>query len=109
MAFHRWLSATLFLAINIANLAEALTNKDGILEDLGIDTNIVFDNIEITFDDSTKVQFGNTLDLANVKVQPNVTVDDLKGTKFQTLAMVDPDAPSRKNPVAAVRLHFQIR
>ena len=104
MAFHRLLSATLFLVILIANLAEALNNKDGILEDLGIDTNIEFDNIEITFDDFTKVQFGNTLDLANVKVQPKIKlVDDLKASKFQTLVMVDPDAPSRKNPVAAVR------
>ena len=77
--------------------------KDGILKDLGIDTSITFKQLKVEFDASNAVSFGNTLKLADVKMQPNVQLEHFKDSKFHTLAMVDPDAPSRKNPIYKVR------
>ena len=51
---------------------------------------------------SMNVEFGATLNLADVKIEPEVQLDGLSGSGFTTLAMVDPDAPSRSNPVAKV-------
>ena len=79
------------------------TVKKKSFKDLGISTNIDFDQIEVTFGSSTTVQFGNKLNLGDVKVQPNVELKNFKDSQFHTLAMVDPDAPSRTNPVAGVR------
>ena len=97
------LSAILFIVLYIANFSECLNKNEEALKDLGISTNIEFDQIEVTFGSSTMVQFGNTLNLGDVKEQPNVLLKDFEDSQFHTLAMVDPDAPSRANPVARVR------
>ena len=104
MAFHRFLSVFLFIAFYIANFYECAKENEEALKDLGITTNIDFDQLEVNFDSSITVQFGNTLNLADVKVQPHVQLANYKDNRFHTLAMVDPDAPSRANPVAKVRL-----
>ena len=97
------ISAILFIVLYIANFSECVNNNEEALKDLGISTNIDFDQIEVTFGSSTTVQFGNKLNLGDVKVQPNVELKNFKDSQFHTLAMVDPDAPSRTNPVARVR------
>ena len=97
------ISATLFIVLYIANFSECVNKNEEALKDLGIATNIDFDQIEVSFGPSTTVQFGNTLNLGDVKVQPNVQLQNYKDSQFQTLAMVDPDAPSGANPVAGVR------
>ena len=97
------ISAILFIVLYIANFSECANKNEEALKDLGISTNIDFDQIEVSFGSSTIVQFGNTLNLGDVKVQPNVQLKNFKDSQFHTLAMVDPDAPSRANPVAGVR------
>ena len=105
MAFHRFLSAILFLVLYTPNFSECSKEKEEALKDLGIDTTIVFDNLKVSFGSSTIIQFGNTVNLKDVKVQPRmIKLENLEYDKFHTLAMVDPDAPSRSNPVAAVGL-----
>ena len=104
MAFHRFLSAILFLVLYTPNFSDCSKEKEEALKDLGIDTTIVFDDLEVIFGSSTIIQFGNTVNLKDVKVQPSLKLKNFTDNKFHTLAMVDPDAPSRSNPVAAVRL-----
>ena len=109
MAFNRFLSAILFLVLYTPNFSDCSKEKEEALQDLGIDTTIVFDNLEVIFGSSTNIQFGNTVNLKDVKVQPSLHLKNFTDVKFHTLAMVDPDAPSRSNPVAAVRyLYFTI-
>ena len=60
----------------------------------------MFEKLDVNFGLSVKVDFGNDLKLASVKPKPNVKITTLENAKFLTLLMVDPDAPSRTNPVA---------
>ena len=83
---------------------EVFGEKDNILQDLGLDTTNTFTKLEVNFGSSANVDFGNDLTLNDVKAKPNVTIMRLRESKFMTLVMVDPDAPSRSNPVAKVRI-----
>ena len=87
----------------ILTLVDSLKNNDGIFKDLGLDEKNELDELNVRFSTSHKVLFGNTLNLDAVKVTPEIQLETFKDTKFHTLVMVDPDAPSRQNPVAAVR------
>ena len=87
------------------DIVPSFEEKDNILQDLGFNSNTGIEKLEINFGSSTKVNFGNNLELTSVQVKPNVNISSLKakGSNFLTLAMVDPDVPSRSNPVAKVR------
>ena len=100
------ISAILFIVLYIANFSECVNKNEEALKALNISTNIDFDQIEVSFGSSTIVQFGNTLNLGDVKVQPNVQIKNFKDGLFHTLAMVDPDAPSRTNPIARVSCYM---
>jgi len=82
--------------------------KDGILTDLNLENRTEFNDFPVRFAKSINVEFGATLNLADVKIEPEVQLDGLSGSGFTTLAMVDPDAPSRSNPVAKEWLHWLV-
>ena len=93
----------LIFMLLISNLADSLKDNDGIFKDLGLEENDEVEDLNVSFPTSHKVLFGNTLRLDDVKVTPTIQVETFQDSKFHTLVMVDPDAPSRKNPFAAVR------
>ena len=43
-------------------------------------------------------EYGNTLTVSKAQSQPRVSFEDADSKKLYTLAMVDPDAPSRADP-----------
>ena len=90
----------------ISNLAESWKNNDDIFKDLGLDENTECNELNVSFSTSHKVLYGNSLKLGDVRVTPEIQLETFKDSKFHTLVMVDPDAPSRQNPVAAVRQMF---
>jgi hypothetical protein len=56
---------------------------------------------KVKFSDGHEAELGNLLTPQQTNVQPNVEWDSQKqngGQIFYTVAMVDPDAPSRANP-----------
>ena len=93
---------TMIILVQFSSLANSLKEKDKILQDLGFGAVSQFDKLEVTFGSSSKVDFGNSLALSSVKTKPSVKIPDVERAKFLTLAMVDPDAPNRKNPSAKV-------
>merc|ERR1711944_198025 len=101
MAIYRYVSKSLFFALLISNMVNSMEKKEEILKDLGLDTNNGYDDLTVRFPNSPDVREGSTLKLDVVKVKPEVPFEYLIDFKFYTLVMVDPDAPSRRNPVAA--------
>merc|ERR1712029_842656 len=53
-------------------------------------------------------EYGNTLTVSKAQSQPRVSFEDADSKKLYTLAMVDPDAPSRADPKAAEWLHWLV-
>ena len=103
MSHERYIS--FYLSIVIILLSQSVDSrkeKDGILTDLNLENSAVFKDLPVSFARSRNVEFGATLNLADVKIEPEVQLDGLSGSRLTTLAMVDPDAPSRSNPVAKV-------
>ena len=98
-----------FLIILVAIFSMARFNvveeNDDIFKDLGLQVDYELEELEIEFD-SLKVSYGSNLPLTSVKNEPTVNipnnVNSTIPTKYYTLMMVDPDAPSRKNPRARV-------
>lgn len=54
--------------------------------------------ITVIYPGEKEVEFGGELTPRDVKDQPQVTWD-ANPDKYYTLSMVDPDAPSRDNPI----------
>jgi len=99
----------LIFMLLISNLADSWKeDNDGIFKDLGLEENDKCNELNVTFPTSHKVLFGNTLKLDDVKVTPKIQVETFQDSKFHTLVMVDPDAPSRTNPVASEWLHWLV-
>ena len=96
------------LIVAFAIMAHCLEETDDSLKDLGLNVDAKFEKLNVTFDvdftdtDFLEVDFSATLRLEDVKSQPSVTIPKVEGAQFVTMAMVDPDAPSRENPVAKV-------
>ncbi|XP_037821554.1 protein D3-like [Lucilia sericata] len=63
------------------------------------------DMVEITFNGGLKVNMGNELQPKQVKDKPEVSWKAEQGSLY-TLLMVDPDAPSHKNPIRREVLHW---
>merc|ERR1711915_965492 len=53
-----------------------------------------------------EVTLGNTIPVPQAATRPLVQLESAVSGKLYTLAMVDPDAPSRKNPSAAQWNHW---
>ena len=102
MVFYQHVSSYVLIALLFSGLVYSAKDNDDIFKNLGLDENISYYDLNVSFSTTHKVSFGNTLNLDDVKVQPDVQLETFKGSKYHTLVMVDPDAPSRKNPVAAV-------
>merc|ERR1712200_210415 len=49
---------------------------------------------------------GNNLQVSKTSSQPTVSYSDAESSQLYTVAMVDPDAPSRNNPRAAQWIHW---
>ena len=103
MSHKRYISFYLSIAIIfLCQSVDSRNEKDGILTDLNLENSTEFKDLPVSFAKAINVEFGATLNLADVKIEPDVQLDGLSGSKYMTLAMVDPDAPSRSNPVAKV-------
>ena len=103
MSHKRYIS--FYLSIAIIFLSQSVNSrkeKDGILTDLNLEISTEFNDLPVSFAKAINVEFGATLNLADVLLEPRVQLDGLSGSAFTTLAMVDPDAPSRSNPIAKV-------
>ena len=59
-------------------------------------------------DEEVSAELGNTLGVSKTQSQPKVTYEGAVTSKMYTLAMVDPDAPSRDDPKAAQWLHWLV-
>merc|ERR1711997_250086 len=59
-------------------------------------------------DKEVSADLGNTLPVSKTGSQPKVTFAEANPGSKYTLAMVDPDAPSRDNPTAAQWLHWLV-
>merc|ERR1711936_1076739 len=59
-------------------------------------------------EEKVEAELGNTLPVSKTSSQPRVTFSGAKPGKMYTLAMVDPDAPSRADPRAAQWLHWLV-
>ena len=81
-----------------------------ILKDLGLNVGIEFEKVSVVFDvdfvdtNFLEVDFGAKLKLEDVQKQPDVKIPNAKDVQFLTMAMLDPDAPSRQSPTARVIL-----
>ena len=79
-----------------------------ILKDLGLNVGIDFEKVSVVFDvdfvdtNFLEVDFGAKLKLEDVQKQPDVKIPNSKDIQFLTMAMLDPDAPSRQSPTARV-------
>ena len=103
MSHKRYISFYLSIAIIfLSQSVDSRKEKDGILTDLNLEISTVFEDLPVSFAKSINIEFGATLNLADVRIEPDVQLDGLSASKYTTLAMVDPDAPSRSNPVAKV-------
>ena len=78
-----------------------MEEKDDILKDLGLEVNSDVRKLKVNFG-SSKISYGEDLPLAAVKNKPSIKVPKACDAKYFTLMMVDPDAPSRKNPTKRV-------
>ena len=94
-----------FAIILLSQSVDSRKEKDGILTDLNLENSTELKDLPVSFAKSVNVEFGATINLADVKIEPDVQLDGLSGSKYMTLAMVDPDAPSRSNPVAQVKIY----
>ena len=89
-------------------MSQVLNETDSILKDLGLNVELQAEKLSVIFDvdfvdtDFLEVDFGSTLKLENVQKQPDVKLPTIKNSQYLTMAMVDPDAPSRENPKAKV-------
>ena len=96
-------------------MSVSLEETDNILKDLGFDSNLKFDKLSVTFEvdfedtNFLDVEFGTTLKLEDVQSQPEIKIPKVESSAYVTLAMVDPDAPSRKNPISKVCLYLIIK
>ena len=59
-------------------------------------------------EEEVSVDLGNTLSVSKSQSKPKVVFEQAKDDKVYTLAMVDPDAPSRDDPKAAQWLHWLV-
>jgi len=59
-------------------------------------------------DEDISADLGNTLGVSNTQSIPKVSYEAADEKKMYTLAMVDPDAPSREDPKAAQWLHWLV-
>ena len=90
----------------------SLEESDSILKDLGFDPDLKFEKMSVTFEvdfedtNFLDVDLGSNLNLEDVQSTPLISVPQHQNFAYFTLAMVDPDAPNRENPVAKVGLIF---
>ena len=91
-------------------MALILEETDDILKDLGLDVKLRFEKLSVVFDvdfvdtNFLEVEFAASLKIADVQKQPEVRVPNIKDVEFSTLVMLDPDAPSRQQPTAKVKV-----
>ena len=91
-------------------MALILEETDDILKDLGFDVKLRFEKLSVVFDvdfvdtNFLEVEFAASLKIADVQKQPEVRVPNIKDVEFSTLVMLDPDAPSRQQPTAKVKV-----
>ncbi|GJQ70400.1 hypothetical protein Trydic_g22829 [Trypoxylus dichotomus] len=79
--------------------------KEGIIPDV-IDV-VPKETLEVTYPGGEKVNFGEELTPTQVKDPPTVNWTATQNA-YYTLAMVDPDAPSRENPIFREVNHWLI-
>eukprot|EP00731_Ephydatia_muelleri_P020284 Em0013g11a len=65
------------------------------------------DLAEVSYDSGVKCELGNVLTPTQVQNQPTVTWSTEPGAKY-TVAMTDPDAPSRQNPIRREIKHWLV-
>ena len=98
--------ATLFLLGHGLAVVSASTEDDDLASDLGLESlSEATAKVEISYEATGKLSKGEEVPLAKLKGRPVVSWEGKEGKKH-TLAMVDPDAPSRNNPRARqVHIH----
>eukprot|EP00092_Neocalanus_flemingeri_P001235 GFUD01001317.1.p1 GENE.GFUD01001317.1~~GFUD01001317.1.p1 ORF type:complete len:189 (-),score=60.19 GFUD01001317.1:81-647(-) len=88
----------------------------GDVEDKFVEDGVVSDVLTVapsallkaTFTEGNEANLGNTLQVSKTSTEPSVQyADAVVGQKY-TIAMVDPDAPSRENPRAAQWNHWLV-
>ena len=95
-------------------MSQNLGETDDILKDLELNVETTFDKLsvvfEVDFEDTSFLDFdfGANLRLEDVGKQPDVKIPNIKDVPFLTMMMLDPDAPSRENPIAKVIVHGYI-
>lgn len=98
-------AASLVTGIGMASL-DNLT-KEAVVPDV-IDSK-PSTSLQVEWASGVSAQQGNELKPTQVKEQPKIKLDGLtKADKLYLLAMVDPDAPSRKEPKLREIAHFMI-
>ncbi|TRY61269.1 hypothetical protein TCAL_12549 [Tigriopus californicus] len=102
----------MFLRTFIVHCAISLSlglasNWDGLEQDLDLDLSNVA-KLQVQFGgkgEILEVDLGKEIALNQVQQEPEITFEPESGANY-TLIMVDPDAPSRKKPVAREWLHW---
>ena len=57
---------------------------------------LLFPSVQVEYvEEEVSADYGNTLAVSKSQSQPKITYEDANARKMYTLAMVDPDAPSR--------------
>jgi len=79
---------------------------EGIVPDV-IDT-VPNSPINITYENNIQVNFGNMISRSQAMNFPTNLQWESNPDKFYTLAMIDPDAPSRKAPIFGEYLHWMV-
>jgi len=65
------------------------------------------DQLQVVYDEGT-AELGNNLQVSKTSSQPTVAYTGAESDQLYTVAMVDPDAPSRDNPRAAQWNHWLV-
>lgn len=76
----------------------------GLLQDLKIPA--PQRQLEVSYPSLYPLSPGDTLTISEARKMPSVRLESASKDKLYTVAMVDPDAPSRKNPRAAQWIHW---
>jgi len=76
----------------------------GLLQDLKIPA--PERQLEVSYPSLYPLSPGDTLTISEARKMPSVRLESASKDKLYTVAMVDPDAPSRKNPRAAQWIHW---
>merc|ERR1712179_113008 len=102
-----WQYCTILPSLLLLTQAQDIHNK---FSSAGLLDNVLAEPpahvLNVKYDENVAVNLGNTLSVSGAGREPSVQFKEAEDDSVYTLAMVDPDAPSRKNPRAAQWNHW---